>query len=61
MLTVLGIGVAATIVAGISIIIATLKGPFGSIGPAREAYESHAPLGGPSLASVPVLSIVIRW
>ncbi len=57
-LTVLGIGVAAATIAGDWIITAVLKGLFGNIGSALEAHESYVPLGGPSLSSVLVLSIV---
>jgi membrane protease YdiL (CAAX protease family) len=57
-LTMVGVLVAVAAVAGDWILTLAMKGLFANIRSVFEAYENYVPLGGPSLASVVVLSAV---
>lgn len=57
-LTALGAGIAVATVAGDWVITLVLKALFQNIRSVLNAYENVVPLGGPSLASVVILSIV---
>jgi uncharacterized protein len=57
-LTILGAGIAIATVAGDWVFTLVLTGLFQNIRSAMDAYENIVPLGGPTLASVVILSIV---
>jgi CAAX protease family protein len=57
-LTILGVCMAVAAVAGDWVMTLVLRGLFQNIGSALGAYEDIVPLGGPTLASVVILSIV---
>jgi membrane protease YdiL (CAAX protease family) len=57
-LTILGAGIAVLTVAGDWVFTVVLRSLFANIRSAMDAYESVVPLGGPSFASVVILSIV---